>query len=58
METFQQGVILKKWESKLELSMSSHWSEWLLLKILQTVNGEEILEKKKFSYADAGNVNC
>jgi len=58
METFQHGVILKKWESKLELSTSSHRSEWLLLKTLQKVNGGEVLEKNKFSYTDAVNVNC
>ena len=38
--------------------MSSHRSEWLLLKTLQKVNGGEVLEKNKLSYADAVNVNC
>ena len=58
METFHHGIILEKCESKLDLGISSHRSEWFLSKALQTGNGGEVLEKNKFSYTDAGNVNC
>ena len=39
------------------MSTISHWSEWLLSKSLQTINGGEGAEKMELSYTVGGNAN-
>ena len=47
----------KKKNKNLELSITSHWSEWPSSKCLQTINSREGVEKRKPSYEVSENVN-
>ena len=42
---------------KLQLHITSHWSEWPSSKSLQTINAGEGVEKREFSCTVGGNVN-
>ena len=57
VKKFQPPEILEKCKSKSQWGITSHWSEWPLLKSLQTVKLGEAVEKRAPSYTDAGNVN-
>ena len=46
-----------KSKSKLQWDTTSHWSEWPLPKILQTINSGEDVKKKEHSCTVGGNVN-
>ena len=47
----------KKYKSKLQWDITSHWSEWPSLQNLQTINATEGVEKKEPSCPVGGNVN-
>ena len=53
----QQRSLLEKCKSKLQWYITSHWSEWLLSKTLQTTNAGEGVEKRENSCTVGGNVN-
>ena len=42
---------------KATMNITSHQSQWPLLKSLQITNAEEGVEKRKLSYAVGGNVS-
>ena len=47
--------LLEKWKSKPR--GTSHWSEWLSFKSLQTINAGEGVEKRELSYSVGENAN-
>ena len=47
----------RKYKSKLQWDITSHWSEWPSLQNLQTINAREGMEKKEPSCPVGGNVN-
>ena len=49
--------LLEKCKSKLQWAITSHQSEWPLLKSLQTINAGDGVEKKEPSCTAGGNVN-
>ena len=53
----QHRSLLEKWKSKLQGDITSHWSEWLSSKSLQTINTWEVVEKREHSCTVSGNVN-
>ena len=57
MKDDQHCYLLEKCKIKLQWDTTSHWSEWLSLKNLQTVNAGECVEEKEPSYTIDGNVN-
>ena len=57
METFQHGVISERNVNQNYNQVWAHTSQNGFCQTLRTVNGD-VLEKKQFSYANAGNVNC
>ena len=44
-------------QSQLQLGITSHQTEWPLLKNLQIINAGEGAEKREHSYTVGGNVN-
>ena len=57
VKKFHPPEILEKCKSRLQWGITSHWSEWPLLKSLQTIKFGEAVEKREPSYTDAGNVS-
>ena len=53
----QRYSLLEKYRSKLQWDITSHWSEWLSSKSLQTINAGEGVEKREHSYTVGRNVN-
>ena len=51
----QHHSLSEKCKSKSKWGTISHWSEWLLLKSLQTINAGEGVEKREPSYIVGGN---
>ena len=49
--------IIREMQSKLQLGITSHQTEWPLLKNLQIINAGEGAEKREHSYTVGGNVN-
>ena len=49
--------IIREMQSKLQLGITSHQTEWPLLKNLQIINAGEGAEKRKHSYTVGGDVN-
>ena len=49
--------LLEKCKSKPQWDITSHWSEWLPSKSLQTINAGERVEKMEHSCTIGGNVN-
>ena len=55
MKRCSTSSLLENCKSKLKWNITLHWSEWPLLKHLQTINARESLEKKEPSYTVGGN---
>ena len=53
----QYHSFLEKFISKLQLGITSYWSEWASLKNLQIINAGEDVEKKEPSCTPGGNEN-
>ena len=53
----QHRSLLEKCKSKLWWDITSHQSEWLSSKSLQTINAGKDVEKRKHSWNVGGNVN-
>ena len=53
----QRHWLLKKYNSKLQWHITSHQSEWLSFKSLQTINDGESAEKREPSCTAGGNVS-
>ena len=50
-------LIIREMQIKSTRYITSHWSEWLSSKSLQTENAAEGMEKREPSYTVGGNAN-